>query len=58
MQDFILMHMMHCLEQVLDDKGCCFLSEVFILRDDIVQLPITTQLHQGIKVHLIMKKTV
>ena len=58
MKYFLLVHAVNCLEQVFNYKGCGFLGEIFMVRNQVVELAIWPELLKCIEVCLIMKKTI
>ena len=44
MEDLVLVHAVDGFQQILGDEGSGLLGKVLVLRDDVVELPIATQL--------------
>lgn len=53
MEYLMLVHEVDCLQQVADNIGGALLTQGFPRRDDVVQLPVASQLHYRVEVLLV-----
>lgn len=52
------MHAVDRLQKVLGDERSGLLCDELLLRYDVVELPVATQLEQRVEVHLVVEETV